>query len=123
MLVASAPYYELFPKCRVLVHSGGIGTTAQALRSGKPQVIIPFAFDQFDNAERVVRLGCGIELSKREARTPENILKAIARAGTLAENAQKMKDRFSANGAEIAANTILESIKKPPTKFAGGFEG
>jgi UDP:flavonoid glycosyltransferase YjiC (YdhE family) len=111
MIVPSAPYHELFPKSRVIVHSGGIGTTAQALRSGRPEVIIPFAFDQFDNAERVVRLGCGVELSTRRARQPAQIRKAIGQANAFAGNAWQLKEKFSANGSEIAARAILDRVR------------
>lgn len=61
----SAPYHALFPRCAAVVHSGGIGTTAQALRAGVPQMIVPFAHDQFDNAARIVRLGVGEALDGR----------------------------------------------------------
>lgn len=52
-------YSLLFQKCRAIVHQCGIGTTSQALYSGKPQILIPFAHDQPDNAQRVKKLGCG----------------------------------------------------------------
>jgi UDP:flavonoid glycosyltransferase YjiC (YdhE family) len=52
-----APFSELFPRCAAIVHQGGIGTTGQALRSGRPMLVMPYAHDQPDNAERVVRLG------------------------------------------------------------------
>ncbi|MGC2661378.1 MAG: glycosyltransferase [Bryobacteraceae bacterium] len=52
-----APYSELFPHAAATVHQGGIGTTAQALRAGKPMLIVPWSFDQPDNARRVRRLG------------------------------------------------------------------
>ena len=51
------PYSQIFPGAAAIVHQGGIGTTAQALRSGKPMLVVPFAFDQPDNAYRVTRLG------------------------------------------------------------------
>jgi MGT family glycosyltransferase len=56
----------LLPQARLLVHHGGIGTTAQALRAGIPQIVIPKAFDQPDNAMRIaaLRLG-GVVLSQR----------------------------------------------------------
>ena len=41
------------------MHHGGIGTTAEALRAGVPQVIVALAYDQFDNAARVEALGAG----------------------------------------------------------------
>lgn len=50
---------QLLPHCAAIVHHGGIGTTSQAFAAAIPQVIRPLAFDQFDNAERVERLGCG----------------------------------------------------------------
>ena len=53
------PFDLLLPRLAALVHHGGIGTTAQALASGAPQLITPFAHDQFDNAARVVKLGAG----------------------------------------------------------------
>jgi UDP:flavonoid glycosyltransferase YjiC (YdhE family) len=54
---AYAPYSELFPRAVAIVHQGGIGTTAQAMRSGRPLLVMPYAHDQPDNAERVARLG------------------------------------------------------------------
>ena len=51
------PYSQIFPRAAAIVHQGGIGTTAQALRAGKPMLVVPFAFDQPDNAYRVTRLG------------------------------------------------------------------
>ncbi len=52
----AAPYSQLFPRAQCIVHHGGIGTVAQALRAGKPQLIVPFFADQVDNAMRVARL-------------------------------------------------------------------
>lgn len=52
-----APHGELFPRCAAVVHQGGIGTTGQAMRSGRPMLVVPFAHDQPDNADRVRRLG------------------------------------------------------------------
>jgi UDP:flavonoid glycosyltransferase YjiC (YdhE family) len=112
IIVASAPYYELFPRSRVILHSGGIGTTAQALRSGRPQVIVPFAFDQFDNAERVERLGCGVALSRRKATHPAQIRRAISNAESLAANAWQLREKLATNGAEIAAEAILERVRQ-----------
>jgi rhamnosyltransferase subunit B len=51
------PYSEVFPHAAAVVHQGGIGTLARAMRSGRPQVIVPLAFDQPDNAHRTATLG------------------------------------------------------------------
>ena len=65
-----APFSELLPRCAALVHHGGIGTTAQALASGVPQLVVPHAHDQPDNAHRVVALGVGRKLEPKEYRAP-----------------------------------------------------
>jgi UDP:flavonoid glycosyltransferase YjiC (YdhE family) len=57
LAVPYAPYSELFPRAAAVVHQGGVGTTAQALRGGRPMLVVPFAHDQPDNADRVRRLG------------------------------------------------------------------
>jgi hypothetical protein len=46
------PYSSAFPRAAAVVHQAGIGTLAQALRAGRPQLIVPVAFDQPDNAQR-----------------------------------------------------------------------
>src|SRR5665213_3074240 len=52
-----APFSELLPHCQALVHHGGIGTASQGMRAGLPQIILPHAHDQLDNATRMSRLG------------------------------------------------------------------
>ena len=52
-----APFSEVFPRCAAVVHHGGIGTCAQGLAAGVPQLIMPLSFDQPDNARRLERLG------------------------------------------------------------------
>ena len=54
-----APFGRVLPHCAAIVHHGGIGTTSQALAAGVPQVVMPMAHDQPDNAARVERLGVG----------------------------------------------------------------
>lgn len=62
---AYAPYARLFPVASAIVHHGGIGTTAQALRAGKPMLVMPFGGDQYDNAARIERLGVGRTIMRR----------------------------------------------------------
>jgi rhamnosyltransferase subunit B len=52
-----APFSAIFPRTAAVVHQGGIGTMGQALRSGRPMLVVPFAHDQPDNALRAKRLG------------------------------------------------------------------
>jgi len=52
-----APHSELFPHAAAIVHHGGVGTTGQALQSSRPMLVVPYAYDQPDNAARLVDLG------------------------------------------------------------------
>lgn len=56
---AYSPLSSLLPRVAAIVHHGGIGTTAEALRAKTPQLITPFAWDQFDNGARIEALGVG----------------------------------------------------------------
>ena len=53
------PLTPLLPRCAALVHHGGIGTAAQAMAAGVPQLIMALAHDQYDNAARIQKLGIG----------------------------------------------------------------
>jgi len=52
-VVRDAPHALLFPRAAAVVHHGGSGTTAQALRAGVPQVLLPLILDQFHHAHRL----------------------------------------------------------------------
>ena len=52
-----APYSKLFPRASLIVHQGGVGTTAQAMQAGRPMLVMPYSHDQPDNARRMRRLG------------------------------------------------------------------
>lgn len=71
------PLHRILPAAAAIFHHGGIGTTAQALRAGVPQVVAPVFFDQFDNAARVEALGAGIDL-RRHSPDADAIVGAIA---------------------------------------------
>jgi rhamnosyltransferase subunit B len=71
------PLRALLPRAAALVHHGGIGTTAEALRAGVPQLIVPMAYDQFDNAARVEALHAGRALAGWRAR-PRGLAAALA---------------------------------------------
>lgn len=64
--VGYTPYSQIFPRACAIVHQGGIGTTAQALRAGCPTLIMPYNHDQPDNAARVERLGTSRTISRKQ---------------------------------------------------------
>ena len=70
------PLQNLLPRVGALVHPGGIGTLAEAIRARVPQLIVPAVNDQFDNAYRVEKLGLGLCLSQKEF-TVKNVVPRI----------------------------------------------
>jgi UDP:flavonoid glycosyltransferase YjiC (YdhE family) len=104
-----ARYSELFPRAAMVVHSGGIGTTAQVLRAGKPMIVMPFSHDQPDNAARITRLGVGatVERSRyttnRVAKEIERLLLDEAAAARAREIAKQIQ---AENGIRSAADAL-----------------
>jgi UDP:flavonoid glycosyltransferase YjiC (YdhE family) len=65
-----APFSKIMPRAIAIVHQGGIGTTAQALRAGRPMLVVPWAHDQPDNAHRIARLSIGRTISRSRYYAP-----------------------------------------------------
>jgi rhamnosyltransferase subunit B len=97
-----APYSQVFRNATINVHQGGSGTTGQALCAGRPQLIVPFGWDQPDNAARVERLGVGLHLPRR-AYSVRSATAALARL--LSE--EQFSDRAAQVGAEIQGENGL----------------
>ncbi|XP_057825346.1 sterol 3-beta-glucosyltransferase UGT80A2 isoform X4 [Cryptomeria japonica] len=76
----SIPYSWLFPKCSVIIHHGGSGSTAAALSAGLPQIICPFTMDQFYWAERMGWLGVAPPPLKKKHLIPDNHKDSIMEA-------------------------------------------
>jgi rhamnosyltransferase subunit B len=109
-----APFRKLLPHCGALVHHGGVGTTAAALESGCPQLILPLAWDQPDNAARALRLGVGISLDSRR-RTAGHIARALGCLMTPEVRARcdEVSSRVHGkNGLEVAADWVEELLTK-----------
>jgi len=105
-----ASYAGLFPRAAATVHQGGIGTTAEALRAGRPMLVVPWSHDQFDNAARVERHGVGREIRRRDFRVPRvaRELGAILSDATTVARAERMGVAIAAErGAERAADALL----------------
>jgi rhamnosyltransferase subunit B len=103
------PYAQVFPHAAAVVHQGGVGTTAQTLRAGRPMLVIPFAHDQFDNAARVVRLGVARTLSRgryRPARVAHELGQLLGDARH-AQTAATVGERIRAErGVDLACDAI-----------------
>ena len=103
------PYSAVFPRAAAIVHSGGIGTLAQALAAGRPQLIVPVAFDQPDNARRTVALGTArsIPFARATGAAMARELGALLAAPDCAARARQIGDAISGqDGARAAADAL-----------------
>jgi UDP:flavonoid glycosyltransferase YjiC (YdhE family) len=108
-----APFGEVLPRALAIVHQGGVGTTGQGLRAGRPNLVVPHAHDQFDNAARVVRLGCGrtIARPRYNQQSARRELAAMLEKPEYATIAQEIGRQVqNENGAGAAADAIEEVL-------------
>ena len=118
----SVPFGRLLPQAAALVHHGGIGTTAQALAAGLPQLVMPMAHDQPDNAARLERLGVGRSLAPSKFRGPAvaRELHALLDDPAIPERAQRLAARLNASQAIDQACQVLELALTPQKPSRSG---
>jgi UDP:flavonoid glycosyltransferase YjiC (YdhE family) len=108
------PFSQLLPHCGAIVHHGGIGTVAQALAAGVPQLIMHMAHDQHDNAARLVRLGVGEGIRPRAFRgaAVASALGRLVSSKRVRARCRESAARF--HGSDPLARTceVLETLGK-----------
>jgi rhamnosyltransferase subunit B len=112
LLVDRAPHQLLFPRAHAVVHQGGAGTTAQALRAGCPMLVVPHSHDQPDNAARVERLGVARTLYPKRytsARAASE-LRQLLDDRSYAERASQVAAIVGMEGGADAAADAIASV-------------
>jgi rhamnosyltransferase subunit B len=110
--VPYAPYSQVFSRASVIVHQGGIGTTAQALRAGRPTLFVPWGWDQPDNAARVVRQGAALSLAKNRYSVARAVdaLQRLRTDPAFAQNARLAAEHIKSETALSAAIDAIEDL-------------
>jgi len=112
----------LFPRAKVIVHHGGVGTSGQAMKVGRPQLVTPFLGEQHDNAARLKRLGVARVLPGRAA-TAAALSREIAALGAdaaCAASAEAVATKVAKeDGATVAARRIGEIARARRAADAG----
>jgi len=113
-LCAYALHSQLFPRAAAIIHHGGIGTTSEALRAGKPQLVVPFFGDQPDNARRLEDWGVARRLTPSEyaVERATTELGVLLRGGYAERARLKAPDFAHEDGAEVAARHIACLIER-----------
>lgn len=107
-----APYSKIFPHASVLIHQAGIGTTAQALRAGRPMLVMPYSHDQPDNARRVRRLGVAEVLGRKfyKAKPAAQLIWQLLSDNAYVVRAGTVAAQIAAEDGVVAACDALESV-------------
>ncbi len=118
--VGDVPHALLFPRTAVVVHHGGSGTTAQALRAGVPQVVLPLLLDQFHHAHRLHLAGLApkpVPMERVMAAQLSDAVEAALRLPAPPRRAMQERLRDSDAGADIVKR--VEALARQRTDAAG----
>jgi UDP:flavonoid glycosyltransferase YjiC (YdhE family) len=107
-----APYSKLFPRASAIIHQGGVGTTAHALSSGKPMLVMPYSHDQPDNARRVRRLGVARVIRRRRytAESAARKITLLLEKSAMRQTAARIGERLRKEDGLKAACDALEEL-------------
>jgi sterol 3beta-glucosyltransferase len=111
LYIESAPHDWLLPKCKMIVHHGGAGTTSSALRAGIPQVVVPFIADQPFWGSRVHAVGAAPKSIRINHLSVEKMVSAIAEAESkvILEHAQVIGQEIRSEDGVMNAVKLIET--------------
>ena len=110
-----APHAAVFPRASVIVHQGGIGTTAEAMRAGRPMLVVHYSHDQPDHAARLSRLGVarGIPREKYSAAVAASEIQALLQDKRYADRAAEIGARVrTETGVDTACDLLSRLLQK-----------
>jgi sterol 3beta-glucosyltransferase len=123
--IDSVPFDWLFPRMRVIVHHGGMGTTGAALRAGIPSVVVPFTADQPFWGRRVYQLGVGPKPIPHKKLTVQRLTEAIRVAlsdQTMQRRAEDLGERLRSEDGVTQAVKVIEQYLGTSLHFTRGVE-
>jgi len=115
LAVNYAPYSQIFPRACAIVHQGGIGTTAQALRAGRPTLIVPYSHDQPDNAARVQRLGTSRTIPREQysaSRVAKELSELLGNPSYAVKATEIGRIVQAENGVSVACDAIEKQLRE-----------
>lgn len=106
------PFSQVLPRAAAIVHHGGIGTTAQGLAAGIPQMIVPLTHDQPDNAARLERLGVGTWINRNRIHSAgfATRLNHLLSSSGVRNQCRKMAERFDGVDPLAKSCAIVEHV-------------
>jgi rhamnosyltransferase subunit B len=111
---AYVPFSRVLPQATALISHGGIGTTAHALAAGTPHLVRSLAFDQLDNASRLIDLGVGacLPAGRYTARRAERLLAGLLGSARVRSACAAVKQRMPAPDAVLEETCrLMEGVR------------
>ena len=112
LFLQSAPHGWLFPRCAAVIHHGGAGTTAAALRSGRPNLVLPLAVDQPFWARRIHDSGASPAPLDPRILTAAQVTTAVRQALESDEIRQSAAALGAAIRSEAGVHKAVELIER-----------
>lgn len=116
LTVDFAPYGWVFPRAGLIIHHGGLNTTAETLRAGVPGLVIPHAYDQFDNAMHTQKMGLAKRIRTADVTSEKFMLfiRQMLNDQPMHMRAKEFSLRLQSepDGADIAAEQIINAISQ-----------
>jgi UDP:flavonoid glycosyltransferase YjiC (YdhE family) len=116
LYLEAAPHDWLFPRCKMVIHHGGAGTTSAGLRAGIPNIVVPFTADQPFWGRRVQAIGAGPKPILVKTLSVEKLTQAIARA-----ESEAVRQRARAIGEQIRCEDGIGTAMKLIEKYSNDF--
>jgi UDP:flavonoid glycosyltransferase YjiC (YdhE family) len=129
LAVQYAPHSAVFPHASVVVHQGGIGTTGETMRAGRPTLVVHYGHDQPDNAARLVRLGMARSIPRESYNADAAVreIRILLQNKGYAEHAvavgnQVRKENGTARACDLLG-TLLQTVSPAITNFKLSVQG
>jgi MGT family glycosyltransferase len=106
---ARVPQTSIIPEVDLVITHGGNNTVTESLHFGKPMVVLPLFWDQYDNAQRMHELGYGVRLATYDFTDDELVaaVDGLAADEALRSSLDALGERIrNARGVTHAADLI-----------------
>jgi len=110
--VPYAPHAAVFPRACVVVHQGGIGTTGEAMRAGRPMLVVPYSHDQPDHAARLTGLGVAryVNRDRYNSAIAAAEIETLLADNSYAERAAELGIRVRSESGAVTACDLLSGF-------------
>ena len=116
LYLKAIPHDWLLPRCKLVIHHGGAGTTSAGLRAGIPNIVVPFIADQPFWGKRVHAIGVGPKPILVKNLSVESLTKAIAEA-----ESDSLRERAQLIGQKIRTEDGVDEAVRLIEKYSNDF--